>query len=172
MQTSFGEIRLEKHERSQMVGIDFWHLARLKRINTLLARLTYSISVGNIKQCVIHRVREKVRLRWLLRCRLGVHGDAAWITGVSASAIRTRQSASSLCFSSAATSSENGSVLWVCCQLKSCVMTMYEDGIRSHRGIMPEAARPEPGRVFPVPHLASTGRSSKPRPCIAVLLCT
>lgn len=81
----------------------------------MLASLTYFIWDGNIKECVIHEVREKVRLRWLLRWRVGalfpVYRDTTWITGVSASAIQTRQTVWSPCFSSAATSSEDGSVL-------------------------------------------------------------
>lgn len=165
MQTAFGGIRLEKPERSQIIGIDFWHSVRLKRINTMLVSLTYFISAGSIKECVIHRVREEVRLRRLLRCRLWasftVYRDTTWITGVSASAIQTRQSVSSLCFSSAATSSENGSVLWVCCQHKSSVMTMDKDSIRSQRSIIPEAARREPGCVLCSPSGLLCGLSSK-----------
>lgn len=165
MQTAFGGIRLEKHEWSQIIGIDSWHSVRLKRINTTLVSLTYFISAGSIKECVIHRVREEVRLRRLRCCRLGalfpVNRDTTWITGVSASANQTRQSVSSLCFSSAATSSENGSVLWVCCQLKSSVMTMYEDSIRSQRSIIPEAAWREPVCVLRSPSGLCCGLSSK-----------
>lgn len=112
----------------------------------MLASSTYFISAGNIKESVIHRERKEGRFSLLFWWRWGVllpvYRKTTWITGVPASVVQPRQTVSSVCFSCVATSSENGSVLWVCCQVKSAVMTMYEDKIRSQGDVILETGSP------------------------------
>lgn len=137
-QTGLSEIRLDEHDWSQInnllwllifCGSDFWHLAGLKRISTMFASLTYFVSVWK------HQGVRYSCARWV-----GVGGCLQFAVLITLESFVASMSGknktkhldhrcycisgpaktnSFLCFSCAATSSENRSMLWVHCQVKT-----------------------------------------------------
>ena len=175
-ETAFGGIRLEKHERSQNVGIDFWHSARLERMKPLLASWPCVISAGNIEECVLHRVREKVRLRWW--CAVDTERGFQKLR-LDRRCFRISDPDQAKCFVS---------LLFLCCHfIRGWVsalsllpaLILCRDSEGRHTDHTETSYLGQPGVcvcvcvcVFRVPHLTSTVASAvNPHLCIAVLLC-
>lgn len=132
---------------ARLRGSDFWHLARLKRISTTLASLTYFISAGNIKQSVIHGEGEEVRLSLLFWWRLGVLLPVHRKKPPGSQVFLDQWSSQDKLFLLFAfpvlpLHQRMGQRFWFCSQVKSSVMTMYEDEIRSQRDVILEALSP------------------------------